>query len=127
MFKIITIGIGGFLGSISRYLISGFVQNMSRNISFPYGTFAVNSIGCLIIGIVSQLGETKGFLSDLSRSFIIIGFLGGFTTFSAFGNETFNLLHDGETNLAVLNALGQVIICLTCVWAGRGIAYWLWR
>jgi CrcB protein len=127
MIRLITIGIGGFIGSISRYLISGIVQNISRNVTFPYGTFAVNLIGCLIIGFISQLSETKGFLSDFSRSFIIIGFLGGFTTFSAFGNETFNLLHDGKINLAIVNSIGQVIVCLTSVWIGREIAFWIWR
>ena len=126
MVKLFAIGIGGFLGSISRYLISGFVQDISRSVSFPYGTFAVNSIGCLMIGFVSQLAETKGFLPDLSRSFVIIGFLGGFTTFSAFGNETFNLLRDGETSLALFNVAGQVIVCLAFVWFGRGIAHWIW-
>ena len=127
MTKLLIIGIGGFIGSISRYLVSGAAQNLSKNLIFPVGTFTVNLLGCLLIGFLSQLSETRGLLTDSSRAFIIVGVLGGFTTFSAFGNETLNLLRDGETNLALINAIGSVIICLIGVWLGRAIAYGIWR
>jgi CrcB protein len=125
--KILFIGMGGFFGSVARYLLSGAVQSLTRSIAFPYGTFAVNLIGCFLIGLFSQLSETKGFLTDLTRAFLVVGVLGGFTTFSAFGNESFNLLRSGETNLALINILGQVTLCLTGVWLGRVLAYSLWR
>jgi CrcB protein len=125
--KILFIGMGGFFGSVARYLLSGAVQSLTRSIAFPYGTFAVNLIGCFLIGLFSQLSETKGFLTDLTRAFLVVGVLGGFTTFSAFGNESFNLLRSGETNLALINILGQVTLCLTGVWLGRILAYSLWR
>jgi fluoride exporter len=127
MMKLIIIGIGGFIGSVSRYLLSGFVQGLSKSISFPYGTFAVNLVGCFFIGLFAHLSDSRGLFSDSSRAFVFIGLLGGFTTFSAFSNETFNLLHDGETSLAFLNILGQVVICLSSVWFGRAVAFWVWR
>jgi len=125
--KLLVIGLGGFLGSTARYILGGVVQSLTRSISFPYGTFAVNLIGCILIGFFSQLSETRGFLTDLSRAFIVIGILGGFTTFSAFGNESINLLRSGETNLALANILGQVVLCLSGVWLGRVLAYSIWR
>jgi len=127
MIKLFIIGIGGFIGSVSRYLVSGLVQGISRSISFPYGTFMVNLLGCFFIGLFAHLSDSRGLFSDSSRAFVFIGLLGGFTTFSAFSNETFNMLHDGEISLAILNVLGQVITCLGSVWLGRAVAFWVWR
>jgi fluoride exporter len=126
MTRLFLIGFGGFIGSVFRYLISGLGQNLMRSVSFPFGTFLVNFLGCLGIGFLSQLSETRGLFSDRSRSFVFVGLLGGFTTFSAFGNETVNLFREGETFLAVLNGGGQIIICLGAVWVGRVAAYWIW-
>lgn len=126
MTKLLLIGAGGFIGSVCRYLLSGLVQGLSRSISFPFGTFAVNLAGCFFIGLFAHLSESRGFLSDSSRAFVFVGLLGGFTTFSAFSSETFNLLRDGETSLAFLNILGQVALCLLSVWLGRAGASWVW-
>ena len=103
MIKLLLIGTGGFIGSIFRYLISGSVQAVSHSITFPYGTLAVNVIGCFLIGFLSELAETRSLFSPDTRAFLIVGILGGFTTFSAFGNETMNLLRDGEGALAMMN------------------------
>jgi CrcB protein len=127
MTKLFIIGIGGFIGSVIRYLLSGSVQGLSKSISFPYGTFAVNLVGCFFIGLFAHLSDSMSLFSDTSRAFVFIGVLGGFTTFSAFSNETFNLLHDGQTSLAFLNILGQVAIGLGSVWFGRAVAFWVWR
>lgn len=127
MTRLLIIGIGGFIGSVSRYLVSGFVQGISKSISFPYGTFMVNLIGCFFIGLFAHLADSRGLFSDSSRAFVFIGLLGGFTTFSAFSNETFNLLRDGETSIALLNIFGQVAVCLGSVWFGRAVAFWVWR
>ena len=127
MFKILLIGIGGFLGSVARYLASGVVQDVSRSVTFPWGTLAVNVVGCLLIGFVAQLAESRGFLTDASRGLVIIGFLGGFTTFSTFGNETFILLRDGQPLLSFGNAAGHLAACLAAVWVGRSLAFALWR
>jgi CrcB protein len=127
MTKFFIIGIGGFIGSILRYLASGFAQGFSKSISFPYGTFVVNLLGCFFIGLFSHLSEFRGLFTDAARAFVFVGILGGFTTFSAFSNETFNLLRDGQSALAFLNIIGQIVICLGSVWFGRAMAFWIWR
>ncbi|HEY3102680.1 MAG TPA: fluoride efflux transporter CrcB [Pyrinomonadaceae bacterium] len=127
MGKLFLAGIGGFVGSALRYAVSGFVQNWSGSIRFPFGTLAVNLAGCVLIGFLSQLAETRGIFSADVRTLIFIGVLGGFTTFSAFGNETINLWRDGENALAVANIAAHVIICLGAVWLSRAVAFQIWR
>jgi CrcB protein len=125
--RLLLVGAGGFLGSVLRYLASGAVQSAARSASFPWGTFAVNAAGCFAIGVLSHLADTRGLLGSEQRLFLITGLLGGFTTFSAFGNETFLLMREGETVLAAANALGQVALGLAAVWAGSAVAHMLWR
>ncbi|MCA1958902.1 MAG: fluoride efflux transporter CrcB [Nitrospira sp.] len=127
MIKLLLIGTGGFVGSILRYLISGAVQTASQSIAFPYGTLAVNVIGCFLIGFLSELAEGRGLFSPDARAFLIVGILGGFTTFSTFGNETMNLLRDGEWAMALLNVGAQVVLGLGGVWLGYILAYQIWR
>src|SRR5438132_9601160 len=104
--------IGGFIGSALRYSVSGFVQGWSRSINFPYGTLAVNLIGCFAIGFLSQLAETRGFFTAETRTLIFIGVLGGFTTFSAFSNETIKLWREGEILLDTINVAAHQVLCL---------------
>ena len=127
MMKLLLIGSGGFIGSVLRYLVSGSVQTASQSIAFPYGTLAVNVIGCFFIGFLSELAESRSFLSPDTRAFLIVGILGGFTTFSAFGNETMNLLRDGEQALAMMNVSAQILLGLGAVWLGYTLAYQIWR
>ena len=127
MGRILLAGLGGFVGSILRYSVAGLVQDLSRSIRFPYGTLAVNFVGCLAIGFLSQLAETRGYFTAETRILVFVGVLGGFTTFSAFGNETVNLWRDGESSLAAVNVLAHLALCFTAVWAGRVLAYQLWR
>jgi fluoride exporter len=127
MGNILLAGVGGFIGSVSRYLLSGYVQQWSRSGNFPYGTLAVNIIGCLVIGFLSQLADARGVLTSESRIFLFVGVLGGFTTFSAFGNETVNLWRGGESLLAFANIAAQVVLGLGAVWLGRILAYSIWR
>ena len=127
MGKLFLAGIGGFIGSTLRYAVTGYVQQLSRSIDFPYGTLAVNLIGCFLIGFLSQLAETRGVLTAESRTFVFIGILGGFTTFSAFGNETMNLWRDGQNALAMANVAANVLLGLGAVWVSRALAYQIWR
>ena len=127
MGKILWVGFGGFLGSIGRYLLSGYVQHLLRNTGFPYGTLAVNLTGCLFIGFLSQWVETRGFLSPEARLFIFMGLLGGFTTFSTFGNETMNLWQAGDSAAAVANVGLHVALGLGAAWLGHVVAYGIWR
>ncbi|MSS72628.1 MAG: fluoride efflux transporter CrcB [Candidatus Latescibacteria bacterium] len=125
MNRLLLVGTGGFIGSVLRYLASGFVQQ--GTVQFPYGTLAVNLAGCLTIGFLSELAEAYGVFTPETRSFVFVGILGGFTTFSAFGNETVNLLRDGEGLLALANVGAHVVLGLGAVWAGRALPHLIWR
>ncbi len=127
MVKMLLAGVGGFIGSVLRYSVSGFVQDLSRSIDFPYGTLAVNFLGCLAIGFLSQLAETRGYFTAETRTLIFIGVLGGFTTFSAFSNETMNLWREGQTLLATVNVAAHLVLCFAAVWISRAVAFQIWR
>lgn len=126
MTRILLIGAGGFLGSIARYTLSGFVQAAMHDETFPYGTLVVNVLGCFTIGVLSHLAEAHGALTAESRSFLVVGILGGFTTFSAFGNETMNLVRAAEPWLASSNVAANVIFGIASVWLGRVTAFLIW-
>lgn len=124
---LLLIGTGGFIGSIFRYLLSGYAQHLSKSIQFPFGTLAVNIVGCALVGFLAELADHRGILPAETRAFLIVGILGGFTTFSAFGNETMTLLRDGELWLAFGNIIGHTVLGLAAVWAGYSTAYLLWK
>lgn len=126
MGKIFLAGLGGFIGSVLRYVATGAFQDWTKSIAFPYGTLAVNLIGCFLIGFLSQLADARGVFNAESRTLIFIGVLGGFTTFSAFGSETMNLWRDGENLLAGANIAAHVVLGLGAVWLSRLIAYQIW-
>ncbi len=127
MDKALFVGAGGFIGSVLRYWVSGVVQQNANNPSFPFGTLAVNLIGCLVIGFLSQLAEVRGVFTPEARAFVFVGILGGFTTFSTFGNETMNFLRDGENLSAFWNLSAHMLLGLAAIWLGRSLAFWLWR
>lgn len=121
------VGMGGFLGAVLRYLLSATVQRWTGNASFPYGTLAVNLLGCLLIGLFSQLAESRNTFTSETRSFIFVGILGAFTTFSTFGNETMQLLRNGETALSLVNIGTQLVFGLAAVWLGYSFGQTIWR
>ncbi len=127
MSNILIIGIGGFVGAILRYLISGYVQNLTQSVTFPYGTLVVNITGCFLIGIFSQLFESQAGLSSELRTFLIIGLLGAYTTYSTFSNETMNLLQNQQFFLALINVGTHLILGLLAVLIGRFTIIVLWR
>lgn len=127
MFNVLLVGIGGFIGSLLRYVTSGYVQQWTQSADFPYGTLVVNLVGCFVIGFLSQLADARGVFSTESRSFVFVGILGGFTTFSSFSNETMNLLRDGETVPAFANVTAHIVLGLGAVWLGRTVAQLIWR
>lgn len=116
MANLFIVGIGGFVGSVLRYLVSGWVQESSGSSTFPYGTLTVNAAGCLLIGFLGGLAETRQLFDPELRLFLFIGVLGGFTTFSTFGYETVNLLREAQFIAAASNILLQVL-------AGVGAAF----
>ncbi|MBK7099443.1 MAG: fluoride efflux transporter CrcB [Sphingobacteriales bacterium] len=115
---LLAIGTGSFLGGISRFLLSRFVQNQVIS-SFPYGTFVVNIIGCFIIGILYGLFEKDQLLSPEWRMFLTVGFCGGFTTFSTFAGENYSLLKDGNILYAAMYAATSVFLGIMAVWLGN--------
>ncbi|MCE7504820.1 fluoride efflux transporter CrcB [Polynucleobacter sp. IMCC30063] len=106
---IILVALGGAVGSVCRYKLSGFVLYQTINWRFPLGTFLVNVIGCLAIGILAGLILKFELFSSQSRLFLITGIMGGFTTFSAFGLETFYLIREKEFLVAGSYVLASVI------------------
>ena len=92
---VILVGAGGFIGSVSRYLLSRMMQSNFPH-AFPFGTFTVNILGCLLIGLIYGLSEKSPSFTIGWRLFLAAGFCGGFTTFSTFANENLALLRDGE-------------------------------
>ena len=123
MQKVIIIGIGGFIGAITRYGICGIAQTQIRSGSLPYGTLFVNLIGCFIFGIISYFAESGRILNPTTRAFMLTGFLGALTTFSTFSNETVNLFRDGAIHLSVINIALNLIPGITFLILGQKIAF----
>ena len=116
--QIFLVGVGGFIGSVFRFLLSGFVHRLVPLSEFPFGTLVVNIIGCLLIGVLNGLAETRQVIGPEFRLFFMIGMLGGFTTFSTFGYETLALMRDAEVFRAVSNVSLHVFFGLVAVWLG---------
>ncbi len=115
---IIAIGLGGACGSVLRYLVAGWVQGLSRSTNFPVGTLSVNIIGSLVIGILAGYSENIGVFGPATRAFLLIGLLGGFTTFSTFAYETMAMTRDAQFLSAFMNIGLQVITGLFAAWLG---------
>ena len=118
MSNLLILGLGGFLGAISRYLLSDYVQNLFRQTNFPYGTLAVNILGCFVLGLLTHAAGARGLLDAQTRLFLMVGFVGAFTTFSTFGYETLRFIQDGAWGLAIGNTLLNVILGLGMVFLG---------
>jgi CrcB protein len=127
LLSITFVALGGALGSVSRYLLGTWIQSTSKSIDFPFGTLTVNLIGCFVIGLLSQLAESRGVFTPETRALVFVGVLGGFTTFSSFGNDTLNLVRDGEMVNALVNVGANVVLGLALVWLGRTVAFWIWK
>lgn len=110
--------IGAGIGGVLRFWIGPAIQQACNNWSFPIGTFSVNMLGCFVIGLLAQLAESKGLLQGDTRAFVFVGVIGGYTTFSSFALETFQLLRDGQIFQALANAILQVLLGVFCVWLG---------
>jgi len=124
--QLLIIGVGGFVGTILRYVLGGLVQSGAGSSAFPWGTLTINVLGCFGIGLLAELSEARGFLRPEMRGFLMVGILGGFTTFSAFANETVNAVRDAAMGIALLNVLLSVGLGLVAVWAGRMVAHAIW-
>ncbi len=115
---ILLIGTGGFIGSIARFYLSRVVQQHILS-SYPYGTFVVNIVGCLCIGLIFGIAEKSAWLTPEWRLFLTVGLCGGFTTFSTFAAESFNLLRDGQFMHFITYPVLSVIAGLMAVYFGH--------
>jgi CrcB protein len=114
----IWIALGGAIGAVGRHALSVVVA--ARTVewtAFPAGTFTVNVIGCFAAGVLVGLASRAPFSTDM-RTFLAVGILGGFTTFSAFTAETFLLIQSGHVALALANVLANVVVAFTALWVG---------
>lgn len=116
------VGTGGFLGAIFRFSLSGFVQRSAGVAAFPYGTLVVNLVGCLLIGLTVGMMDARQLVHPEFRSFVLVGLLGGFTTYSTFGLETFSLLRDADYLRAFTSIAMHLVAGLLLVWIGYALA-----
>lgn len=116
------VGLGGFLGSVLRYAVGGWVGRLKSGWTFPIETLSINVAGCVVLGALAGLAESRGVFSATTRAFLFIGLLGGFTTFSTYGYETFQLLRGGQWKGAALSTALQVVLGIGGVWAGHSLA-----
>lgn len=123
MLSYLSVAIGGALGSVARFWMSGAVAQRFGE-SFPFGTLTVNIVGSLIIGFFAALTDPEGrfLVHPTFRQFVMLGICGGFTTFSSFSLQTLNLARDGEWLGAGANAVGSLVTCLFAVWLGHVLA-----
>lgn len=119
---LLLVGIGGFVGSIGRYAVGVWALQSLGQQKFPWGTFAVNLLGCLLIGLLAALAERYQLFDARWRLLLMTGLIGGFTTFSAFGLETVALLRRGDIGIAVLYVVASVLLGLAAVWLGMKAA-----
>lgn len=117
MRNLILLGLAGALGTLGRYGLTGVVHRLARE-TFPLGTLCVNLLGSLLIGLVMQLVREQQALGPEARTVIVVGLLGGFTTFSAFSYETLELLQGGSPLLAGANVTAHVVLGMGAVWIG---------
>ena len=122
MFKLMLLaGAGGFIGTCCRFLTNRLFLSYFKT-TLPLATFTVNILGCLVLGILIGIMNKAGLISPKMNALLIIGFCGGFTTFSTFSYETLNLSINGETLISLLYIVASIVIGLVAVKLGLTIA-----
>ena len=124
MIRTVLVAVGGLLGSVGRYWLSGAVQRLNGT-DFPFGTLAVNIVGSFIVAFVMVLSIERGTIGANVRLFLTVGFCGGFTTMSTFSWETLALARDGQTAFALANVAASVGASLTAAWLGANVGRFL--
>jgi fluoride exporter len=119
---VLLIALGSALGGVARYWLSGVVASHVGEL-FPWGTLAVNVLGSALIGLLAGLSDSARMpLSADVRGFLMVGVMGGFTTFSSFSLQTLQRLQDGDWWRAGANVVASVVLCLLAAWAGYALA-----
>jgi CrcB protein len=116
------VGSGGFAGAVFRYTLGGVVHRHLPSTTFPYGTLSVNLLGCMLVGALAGLAESRQVFAPELRTFAFIGLLGGFTTFSTFGYETVAMARDGEYLRAASNIGLHMVLGLALVWLAYALS-----
>ena len=120
----IAIAVGGGIGAMARHAVNHFFNHKFGG-TFPAGIFAVNALGCLAIGLIAGLiASTRLHIGEVGRTFLLVGVLGGFTTFSSYGLDTYTLFRGGHTGMGLVNAVGQTLVGLGAVWLGFTLGDW---
>ncbi|HXS81263.1 MAG TPA: CrcB family protein [Methylomirabilota bacterium] len=122
MEKALLVGAGGFLGSVLRYVVGGWVGRVKAGWTFPIETLLINVTGCVVIGFLAGLSESRGIFSGSTRAFLFIGVLGGYTTYSTFGYETFQLVRVGQWPAAAASLGLHIGLGIGGVWAGSALS-----
>ena len=133
MVRLLLLALGGAIGTLARYGLNGLVshyqgKHIEWTAAFPLGTVLVNVSGCFLIGFLATVsGPAMGrvWLKPEWRDFWLIGFCGGYTTFSSYGLQTLNLARDAEWLWVAVNIIGSNVLCLLAVYLGRVCALWL--
>lgn len=121
--KLLLILFGGAIGTGCRFGVTNLVAYSFRQIpKYPYATFLINVTGCLMIGLLAELFDVRVPVSPEIRAALLVGVLGGYTTFSSYSLETFNLIRDGKPGIALLYSVGSVVVGLAATWAGVRLA-----
>ncbi|HXR37286.1 MAG TPA: fluoride efflux transporter CrcB [Candidatus Binataceae bacterium] len=124
MLGVLLVGIGGFIGSIARYLVGGWFAARFGS-AFPYGTFVINVTGSFIIGFFLAFAQDRVSLSPYWRLFFAVGFVGGYTTFSTFEYESISLLQNGEMLLGAIYMIGSLVIGAVAAIGGIALGSWI--
>lgn len=122
LWQALIVGSGGFVGSALRFTTAAWVQRLLPQSALPIGTLTVNVVGCLAIGLVAGVADHRWELSHATWLFVVVGVLGGFTTFSAFSNEVFMLGAGGHRLHALIHVTTHLVLGVGAAWLGYGIA-----
>jgi CrcB protein len=120
LYTFLLVGIGGFIDSILRYTLSGWIQN--NFVNFPVGTLVVNVSSSFLLGLIMYLSEYQGFFGEETRIFLTIGLIGGYTTLSTFSYKSFRLLDDSKLTLMVINLMATVLFSMFAVYLRKIVA-----
>ena len=120
MLRILLVGSAGLAGTLCRYWLSGAISRRYGE-AFPAGTLAVNLLGCFAAGLLFHLMQERGAFSETARAAVFVGLLGGFTTFSSYGLQTFELLREGRAGMAALNVVASNLLGVLMVFAGYAL------
>lgn len=120
--NLLWVGFGGAVGAVLRFIVGGWVHRSLSGATFPWGTMVVNLTGCLLLGGLNGLADSRGLFGPGARLFLFIGLLGGFTTFSSYAFESMALARDAELARAFANVAGQVVFGLAAAWLGYVLA-----